>query len=189
MVKILLIDHNDSFTYNIIDLLRQFNCISFKVISYKEIDKISICNFEKIILSPGPSVPSSYTETKELVKKYYKTKHFLGICLGHQLLSEFFGCKLHNLKQVKHGVLESIKIARDSQIYNNISKYINVGLYHSWVVSNKNFSDQLLITSLTKDNLIMSMEHKKYPIFGVQYHIESFLTEQGETIIKNFIEL
>ncbi len=188
-MKIVLIDHNDSFTYNIIDLLRQFKFVNFKIIPYKELFETKIMPFDKIILSPGPLTPKNYTKTTQLIATYYQTKPILGICLGHQLLSEFFGCTLYNLKQVKHGVSTKISIDKKSNLYKNLPLKLSVGLYHSWAVSDVNFSKELKITAKSSDNLIMSMEHIKYPLFGIQYHLESFLTKHGKQILENFIQL
>ncbi len=188
-MKIALIDHNDSFTYNIIDLLRQFKSVNFSVIPYNELSETNIMPFDKIILSPGPLTPKNYTKTTQLVATYYQTKPILGICLGYQLLSEFFGCTLYNLKQVKHGVRTEIVIDKKSILYENLPSKLQVGLYHSWAVLDNNFSKELKITAKNKDDLIMSMEHLKYPIFGIQYHLESFLTKHGKQILENFIQL
>ena len=186
--SILLIDHNDSFTYNIVETFRQLNC-AITVINYDEITIEKVTKFEKIILSPGPMLPKNYTKTLTLIKTFYKTKPFLGICLGHQAICEFFNADLENLSQVRHGVEQEITINTDSKLYKNLKKKINVGLYHSWIVSKHNFPKELKITSETEDQLIMSFEHKKYPVYGIQFHPESFLTTDGNQILKNFIDL
>lgn len=186
-MKIVLIDHNDSFTYNIIELLRKFKNVDVQVINYQIIDLKKITEFDKIILSPGPGLPTDYPKTNALIEQFYRKKPIFGICLGHQMLSEFFGLKMYNLAEVKHGVSEQIIVDDKSLLYRNISNEIRVGLYHSWAVKQVNNNRNIQITAWNKDQVIMSIEHKKLPIFGTQYHVESFLTPMGEKIMKNFI--
>jgi anthranilate synthase/aminodeoxychorismate synthase-like glutamine amidotransferase len=186
-LKIALIDHNDSFTYNIIELLQDFKNVFVDVIPYTQNDLKSIENYDKIILSPGPGLPKDYPKTQELIKNFYTQKPIFGICLGHQLIGEFFGLEVYNLNEVKHGVLEQIVVDNSSVLYNGIDQKINVGLYHSWAVKQQNVVTDLLVTALNMDKIIMSVQHKKYPIYGVQYHVESFLTNKGSVIMKNFI--
>jgi anthranilate synthase/aminodeoxychorismate synthase-like glutamine amidotransferase len=188
-MKVLLIDHNDSFTYNIIELLRSFKELDFEIINYTELNNEKIEHFDKLIVSPGPSLPKDYVATKKIIRTYYKTKPILGICLGHQAISQVFNADLENLSQVRHGVEQQIIINNHHTLFRNINTTITVGLYHSWIVSKTNFPKELEITSLSDDGIIMSLKHKKYPIFGIQFHPESFLTKDGKTILKNFLEL
>ncbi len=187
-MKVVLIDHNDSFTYNIIELLRKFKQVKVAVIPYDQLQLDKIAGFNKIILSPGPALPKDYPKTKRLIKKYYKQKPIFGICLGHQLLSEHFGLNLFNLNQVKHGVKEEIIINNQTVLYQQMEPKIEVGLYHSWAVKNENLKTDLQVTATNKDGLIMGIQHKKLPVFGVQYHVESFLTCKGKQIMQNFLD-
>ncbi len=188
-MKIALIDHNDSFTYNIIDLLKKFNNITVTVIPYENLDTFMLSNFDKIILSPGPELPKKYPKTIQLINEVYTQKPILGICLGHQLLCEFFGHSLYNLEEVKHGVEELITIDNQILFYKNLPKNIQVGLYHSWAVNLNKHMDNLIVTAKNKDGVVMSMQHRFLPIFGVQYHVESFLTPLGKSIMKNFLDV
>jgi para-aminobenzoate synthetase component 2 len=186
--KIILIDHNDSFTNNIVEVFRTLKQ-EITVINYSDLSIKAVKNFDKIILSPGPMLPKDYPKTFTVIKKYFKEKSFLGICLGQQAICEFFNAKLQNLHQVKHGVEQEIEIQKKSKLFKDIPNIINVGLYHSWIVNDINFPKELIITSKTNDNLIMSIEHRQYSIYGIQFHPESFLTKYGKQIIKNFISL
>lgn len=188
-MKVLLIDHNDSFTYNIIELLRSFNDLDFEVINYSKLNPEKIKHFDKLIVSPGPSLPKDYVATKKIIETFYKTKPILGICLGHQAISQVFNAKLENLSEVRHGVEQKIVINNHKVLFKNTSPSIIVGLYHSWIVSKIDFPKELEITSLSDDGIIMSLKHKKYPVYGIQFHPESFLTIDGKTILKNFLEL
>jgi para-aminobenzoate synthetase component 2 len=134
-------------------------------------------------------LPTDYPKTFEVIRKYYKTKSILGICLGHQAICSFFGAKLYNFKEVIHGVNKKILINDNSNLFKDISKETEVGLYHSWAVSKNNFPKELQILANSEEDVIMSVKHQKYNIYGIQFHPESFLTTKGEQMLKNFIEL
>jgi len=186
--KIILIDHNDSFTYNIAEVFRNLK-YNLSVLNYSELSIKKVTGFDKIILSPGPMLPKNYPKTLKLIQTFYKTKSILGICLGHQAICTFFNAELKNLKQVRHGVAQKIRFLNTSRLFKNIPISINVGLYHSWIVNSKNLPKELIVTSKTNDGIIMSAQHRKYPLYGIQFHPESFLTKHGKQILKNFIDL
>ncbi len=188
-VKIALIDHNDSFTYNVVEVLRTLGNNKVSVIKYANLIIEDLLFFDKIILSPGPCLPADYPKTFEVIRKYYKTKSILGICLGHQAICSFFGAELYNFKEVIHGVNKKILINDNSNLFKDISKETEVGLYHSWAVSKNNFPKELQILANSEEDVIMSVKHQKYNIYGIQFHPESFLTTKGEQMLKNFIEL
>ncbi|MEE9350161.1 MAG: aminodeoxychorismate/anthranilate synthase component II [Flavobacteriaceae bacterium] len=188
-MKLLLIDHNDSFTYNIVEVLRHFTNCEITVTTYNNIDLNSIKNFDKIILSPGPGQPKDYPNTLKIIRDFYKTKPLLGICLGHQAICVEFGSDLYNMNDVTHGIDKEIKITDSSKLFNAIPENTTVGLYHSWAVDSKKLSTKISITATTKDNTIMSVSHKDYPLFGIQFHPESFLTTDGIKMLENFINL
>lgn len=187
MKKILVIDNYDSFVYNLVHYLEAFDA-EVNVVRNKSIDLDGVKNYDKILLSPGPGIPDEAGQLKDVIKKYYKTKPILGVCLGQQAIMEVFGGTLENLKQVYHGMATSINIIVDDEIlYKGLPKKIEVGRYHSWVV-NKNLPDDLEATSLDEHGHIMSLRHKNYDVRAVQYHPESVLTPEGKTIIKNWIQ-
>jgi anthranilate synthase/aminodeoxychorismate synthase-like glutamine amidotransferase len=188
-VKIALIDHNDSFTYNVVEVLRTLGNNKVSVIKYANLIIEDLLFFDKIIFSPGPCLPTDYPKTFEVIRKYYKTKSILGICLGHQVICSFFGAELYNFKEVIHGVNKKILINDNSNLFKDISKETEVGLYHSWAVSKNNFPKELQILANSEEDVIMSVKHQKYNIYGIQFHPESFLTTKGEQMLKNFIEL
>jgi len=187
MIKIALIDHNDSFTFNILELLRKIGGNNTTVISYNNLIVSELSKFDKIILSPGPCLPQDYPKTFEVIEQFYKTKPILGICLGHQAICSFFGAKLYNFKDVVHGVDTDITIKESNFIFKNVPSKTEVGLYHSWAV--KNAPNSLKILAITEGEVIMSIKHIDYPVYGIQFHPESFLTTHGELILKNFINL
>ncbi len=187
MKKILVIDNYDSFTYNLVHYLEDLNC---EVTVYRNdefyIDEVK--PFDKILLSPGPGIPDEAGLLKEVIKTYASTKSILGVCLGQQAIGEVFGGQLTNLEKVYHGVATQVKITvPDEILFKDLTSEIEVGRYHSWVVSNENFPEVLEITSIDENGEIMSLRHKTYDVRGVQYHPESVLTPNGKKILENWV--
>lgn len=187
MIKVLVIDNYDSFTYNLVHYLKDLNCD----VTVKRNDKLNLNDvqeFDKILLSPGPGIPDEAGLLKSIIKEYSPSKSILGICLGQQAIAEVFGGKIENLDRVYHGVSTEVTLTNsDEVLYKNIPKNIEVGRYHSWVVS-KNLPKDLIATSIDENGEIMSLKHKKYDVRSVQYHPESILTPEGKKILKNWVE-
>ncbi len=185
--RILILDNFDSFTYNLVHYFEP-HCKEVQVIRNDVITFKKINTYDKIILSPGPGLPKNAGKMMSIIDHFYKKKPILGVCLGMQALGEYFGGRLENLTSVFHGVSSSINIVDSNDyLYKNVPKNIQVGRYHSWVVSKTKFPSELIITSEDEAKNIMSFRHHTYDIQGVQYHPESILTEHGLTIIKNWI--
>lgn len=186
-MKIAVIDNYDSFTFNLVHYLEKNNAL-VTVFRNDELEIDELLDYDKILLSPGPGLPNEAGILLKIIETYHKKKPILGICLGHQAIAEFFGAKLENQQSVTHGEADEIfKTSENEDLFKDISNPITVGRYHSWIVSNDNFSNDLEITSVNNDNQIMSLRHKNYDIKGIQFHPESILTPQGETIIKNWL--
>ena len=186
-MKILVIDNYDSFTYNLVHYLEDLNC---KVTVYRndEFDIEEVKNFDKILLSPGPGIPDEAGLLKEVIRKYAATKSIFGVCLGQQAIGEVFGGKLTNLEKVYHGVSTQTKIIVSNEpLFKDLPQEIEVGRYHSWVVSHEGFPDDLEITSIDENDQIMSLRHKTFDVRGVQYHPESVLTPLGKKILENWV--
>ncbi len=187
MKRILVIDNYDSFTYNLVHYLMDLNCD----VTVKRNDKLTldeVKDYDKILLSPGPGIPNEAGLLKSVIEQYAASKSILGICLGQQAIAEVFGGKIENLNQVYHGVSTSInRINEDAVLYRDIPKKLEVGRYHSWVVS-KDLPDELICTSVDNKGEIMSLKHKEFDVRAVQYHPESILTPFGKQILKNWVE-
>ena len=149
---------------------------------YKEIK-----DYDKIVLSPGPGIPNEAGLLKEIISFYSDSKSILGVCLGHQAIAEVFGAELINLKSVYHGVATEIKVTKEDPIFRNLPSPLKVGRYHSWIVDQNIFPQELEITSIDTKNKIMSLRHKLFDIRGVQFHPESIMTKYGETMLKNWV--
>ncbi len=185
-MSLVIIDHEDSFTCNIVELLRKTG-IEPAVVSIDNIHLSELDIFDTFILSPGPGIPNSYHKTKRLLDLYQTQKKILGICLGHQIIAEFFGAVTVNLKQVVHGQGKPVITDTKALLFNGTASVIQAGLYHSWIVSKEKFPESLNIIAQTKQGEIMAIAHNKFPIFGVQFHPESYISEYGLQIIQNFL--
>jgi len=187
-MKIVLIDNYDSFTFNVYHYLKNIKC-DVEVFRNDKFQLKDINKFNKIVISPGPGNPDQAGHCLELIKHYYKLKPILGICLGHQALAQVFGAKIIKAKKLMHGKISKIKILENSKIFKKIPKIIEATRYHSLVVDKKTLNKSFKITAQTTDHVIMAIEHKNYPLFGIQFHPESYKTKYGQKIINNFIKL
>jgi anthranilate synthase component II len=187
-MKVLVIDNYDSFVYNLAHYLEEFNC-EVTVIRNDQFSLDEVAQYDKILLSPGPGVPNEAGLLKSVIKAYASSKSILGICLGQQAIGEVFGGTLENLSQVFHGIATNTNIIVDNEsLFKGLDRKIEVGRYHSWVVSTKKFPEVLEITSVDNTGQIMSLRHRQYDVRGLQFHPESVLTPNGKQIIKNWIE-
>jgi len=186
-MKILLLDNYDSFTYNLVHVVKELGATDVEVFRNDEIELDEVERFDKIILSPGPGVPEESGLLLPIIKRFAPTKSILGVCLGHQAIGEAFGACLENLKEVYHGVQTPVKILKDDLLFRGLQDEILVGRYHSWVVSNRDFPSCLEVTALSEEGQIMALRHTTYRVHGIQFHPESVLTPQGKEIIQNFL--
>lgn len=190
-MKILLFDNYDSFTYNLYQCVKKVTSAQIDVLRNDKITLKEVNAYDKIILSPGPGLPSESGILVPLIKEFASRKSILGVCLGHQAIAESFGGKLDNLKQVYHGVASTIHLEKHDfkkdGIFKGMDETFQAGRYHSWVVSPDNFPSELEITATDEDGTIMGLQHKTYDVQGVQFHPESILTPNGLQLIKNFL--
>lgn len=186
----ILIDNHDSFTYNIVQYVRELG-ISPLVIKNDEktLDEIQKLKFESIIISPGPSNPDNAGISVPLIEKFHKTKKILGICLGHQCIAQSFGCNIVKAENPVHGKVSEIFFNEGELLFRNVKQGFLATRYHSLTVDPLTLTDPLEAIAYTKDNIIMAIKHKKYSLYGVQFHPEAILTESGKLILKNFIAL
>lgn len=187
-MKILVFDNYDSFTYNLVHMVEKITNQKVDVYRNDQISLEKIKEYDKIILSPGPGIPTEAGLLLDVIREYAPTKSILGVCLGHQAIGEAFGAKLENLSSVFHGVATSCQLStNDCQLFQNLPTQIQVGRYHSWVVKEEGFPEELEITARDANNFIMGLQHKKFDVKGVQFHPESVLTPDGEKILRNWL--
>lgn len=192
-MKILVFDNYDSFTYNLVHLVEKIIHGKVDVFRNDQLPLEKVKDYDKIILSPGPGIPEEAGLLLPLIKEYAATKSILGVCLGHQAIGQAFGGKLENLSTVYHGVATEIGVGSQesgarSRLFEGLPERIEVGRYHSWIVSDENFPDELEVTARDDNNYIMALQHKTYDVQGVQFHPESVLTPMGETIVRNWLK-
>ena len=188
-MKILVFDNYDSFTYNLVQMIEQIMGEKVEVFRNDKIELAEIEKYDKIVLSPGPGIPSEAGILLELIKKYAPTKSILGVCLGQQAIAEAFGGSLINLTEIYHGVATTAQtIKKEAMLLRDLPQNLEVGRYHSWAVNPEDFPSALEITSIDNSGMIMSLKHKKYDVHAVQYHPESILTPKGREILINFLK-
>lgn len=186
-MKILVFDNYDSFTYNLVHLVEKITHTKVDVYRNDQIALEKIKDYDKIILSPGPGIPSEAGLLLDVIKEYASTKSILGVCLGHQAIGEAFGGELKNLDTVFHGVATPCQLSKASELFKGLPEEIEVGRYHSWVVKDEGFPEVLEVTARDNNNYIMGLQHKTYDVQGVQFHPESVLTPDGEAILRNWL--
>ena len=194
IMKIVIIDNYDSFTYNLAHLIKELGA---EVTVYRNdepevqalIDNADNIEFDKIVLSPGPGIPSEAGLLLDVIRTFAGKKPMLGVCLGHQAIGEVFGGQLTNLSDVFHGVATEGTQFGNDPIFAGLPKRIVMGRYHSWVVSKDGFPSCLEITAESDEGQVMALRHKEYDIHGIQFHPESVLTTEGKTMLDNWLKL
>ena len=186
--KVLIIDNYDSFTYNLVYLVKKVSNVAPVVLRNDSEDLNDIDEFTHIILSPGPGVPDEAGRLIEIIKKMAPSKPILGVCLGLQAIAEAFGGSLINLDTVYHGVSDTMKIIKlNESLYSGMTDIFTAARYHSWVVDKSNLPAELEINCIDDNGRIMGLSHRNLNVKGVQFHPESYLSEYGEKIIFNFL--
>lgn len=186
-MKIVIIDNYDSFTYNLAHLLNELHA-EVTVVRNDMFKMSDLEQYDKIILSPGPGIPSEAGLLFDVIRTYAGRKPILGVCLGHQAIGEVFGARIENLKDVYHGIqTEGTQFGND-YLFNGLPERVKMGRYHSWVVAKDSLPDCLEVTAMSDDSEIMALRHKSHDIHGIQFHPESVLTPEGHTIVGNFLK-
>ncbi len=187
LMKLLVLDNYDSFTYNLVHLLREIG-VALDVFRNDKISLEAVDNYDKILLSPGPSLPKDAGIMPQLIERYAPYKNILGVCLGHQAIGEAFGASLFNLPEVQHGVATDTKIVGKDDLFQDLPPRFKIGRYHSWVVDKNSIQNtDLEITAEDEQGFVMALKHKVYQVRGVQFHPESILTQHGQEMLKNWL--
>lgn len=187
-MKILLFDNYDSFTYNLLHLVNKVSAAEVVVKKNDEILLEEVDQFDHIIISPGPGIPSDAGILLPLIKHYGPTKKILGVCLGFQGIAEVYGARLRNLDEVFHGVARPVHVLAPDPMFQNIPQTFKAGRYHSWVMDEKSSPGEMIVTAVDENNLIMAARHRWHKVCGVQFHPESILSEYGETLMTNWLK-
>ena len=187
---ILLIDNYDSFSYNLYQLIGEVDP-DIKVIRNDEmtVEEIKAVKPDRIILSPGPGRPEHAGVIVEVVKKLGKEIPILGVCLGHQAICTAFGATVTYAKELMHGKQSQVQFNKECPLFKNVPEKALVARYHSLAADGNTLPECLKVTGLTKDGEVMALQHKEYPVYGVQFHPESIMTPDGKQMLKNFIDI
>ena len=187
-MKVVIIDNYDSFTYNLSHLVKELGA-EVTVLRNDQFRLEDLEEYSKIILSPGPGIPSEAGLLLDVIRTYAGRKPILGVCLGHQAIGEVFGAKLENLSDVFHGVATPCHIIAEDPVFSGMPADITIGRYHSWVVSREGFPDCLEITAVSDEGQIMALRHRQLNVRGIQFHPESVLTPDGKKMLQNWMFL
>lgn len=187
-MKVLVLDNYDSFVYNLVYILRN---LGVDVDVFRN-DKISVADagkYDKIMLSPGPGIPSEAGIMMDLLAAYKTERSIFGVCLGHQAIAEAFGAQLQNMGEVLHGVTTTCKVTDSSEkLFKGLPATFEVCRYHSWTVLPDTMPKELLTTAIDDKHQVLAHAHAQYDIRGVQFHPEAYLTEHGVAIVENWIK-
>ena len=186
--RILIVDNYDSFTYNLYHLIKGLGYLNIEVLRNDRLSLDDIVHFDKIILSPGPGIPSEAGLLCDIIRRYASEKSMLGVCLGHQAIAEVFGAQLKNLKEVFHGVATPVRIVCPDLLFKGLPDTFEVGRYHSWIVNSQEFPASLEVTAEDETGSIMALRHREYDVRGIQFHPESVLTPCGSIILGNWLK-
>lgn len=185
---VLLIDHHDSFTYNLKQLTEECQSNFIDVLAYDKLTPDKVGRYQQIILSPGPETPDYYEYFKWFFPEVIISKRVLGICLGHQAIGCFFGAKLINLDRVYHGISQRVIVKNPHDpVFRNLPDSFDGGVYHSWALDPASIPADLDVTAVSEDGIVMGIRHRRHEITGLQFHPESVMTPAGERIMKNWL--
>ena len=187
-MKIVIIDNYDSFTYNLSHLVKELGA-EVTVVRNDQFRLDELEPYDRIILSPGPGIPSEAGLLLDVIRTYADSKPILGVCLGHQAIGEAFGATLENLTEVFHGVATPCHIVADDPLFSGIPRTTAIGRYHSWVVSRQALPQCLEVTAVSDEGQIMALRHRHLNVRGIQFHPESVLTPDGKKMLQNFLSL
>lgn len=190
-MKILVIDNYDSFTYNLVQLLRDLGYAQdLNVFRNDQISLNDVDAYDAILLSPGPGLPQDAGIMPALIQRYAATKRIIGVCLGHQAIAEAFGGELSNMPEVLHGVATTLRVLSDEEpLFANLPSTFQVARYHSWTVVPDKIPEELIVTAVDEDGQVLALRHRTHDVCGVQFHPESILTEHGKEMMKNWLEM
>jgi anthranilate synthase component II len=187
-MRILVLDNYDSFVYNLVHILRALGQTP-EVFRNDKISLESVAQYDKILLSPGPSLPSEAGIMIPIIQQYAPSKSILGICLGHQAIGETFGATLKNLDNVWHGIASENRVTEPNDpVFKDIPNKFKIAHYHSWVVERNSIHAPLKIIAENNLGEVMGIRHQEYRVVGLQFHPESIMTEYGTQMIQNWVE-
>ncbi|MBV7388210.1 anthranilate synthase component II [Pasteurellaceae bacterium TAE3-ERU1] len=189
VASVLLVDNHDSFSYNLVDLLKRLPLDALHVCKTEDLSAQAMDQFSHILISPGPDVPRAYPQLYDFLAHFHTQKVILGVCLGHQTLCDFFGARLYNLSAVRHGQVGQLRTLAPSPLFKNLPQSFKIGLYHSWAIARESLPPALVPIACDQHDVLMAAQHRTLPLFGVQFHPESFISEHGQQLLHNWLNV
>jgi len=187
-MNVLLIDNHDSFVYNLAQLIEETGLCKLEVMSYDRVSEGVIEGFDRFIMSPGPGIPEDFPKLEQFVRRFYREKDILGVCLGHEAIALAFGGSILQSGKVFHGFTKRTRVTdQGNPVFAGIPEEFEAGLYHSWILSEPDFPDQLKVTARAEDGIIMALTHRRFNVTGFQYHPESIMTPYGSQMVMNWL--
>lgn len=187
ILKLLIIDNYDSFTYNLVQLVEQAGLNDYLIVKNDELNSLKSGDFDKIIISPGPGIAKEAGQLMWFIKQYYQKIPMLGICLGHEAIAELFGAKLTRMKEPMHGIKNTANITKADKIFNGLPNIFSIGHYHSWNINEQTLPEEIDIILRDENNLNMAIRHTQFDLTGLQFHPESIMTDYGLEMMKNWL--
>lgn len=188
-MSLLIIDNYDSFTYNLVQQVEQGGLENYRLVKNDRLDTVASSSFDKVLISPGPGLAGEAGALLPFLSKHYKTKSFLGICLGFEALLELLGAPLSPLAGPMHGIQNEGVVLQKDPLFHGLPHRFKIGHYHSWYVKEKDFPADTRILMKDSNGLPMAFRHQQYPLYGLQFHPESYMTENGQQIIQNWLKM
>jgi anthranilate synthase component 2 len=187
-MKVLVLDNYDSFTYNLVHIIRELG-VDLDVHQNDKINIVDVSPYDKIVLSPGPGIPDQAGIMKEVIRQYGPTKSILGVCLGHQGIAEVYGGLLYNIPKALHGVTSTARVLdKNEKLFRGLPDSFQVTHYHSWAVVPGSMSNNVIVTAENEEGMVMGIRHVEYDVSGLQFHPESIMTPEGPHMISNWIQ-
>jgi len=188
ILKLLIIDNYDSFVYNLVQLVEQSGISNYRIVKNDELLSLKKSDFDKVIISPGPGIAVEAGDLNAFLKKYYKTKSILGICLGHEAIAELFDAKLVKMPEPWHGIQGPGIVIKDDVLFKGLPSQFKIGHYHSWIMERETLPKEFKITMVDEAGRIMAIRHQDYDLVGLQFHPESIMTEYGLEMMGNWLD-
>lgn len=188
-MTLLIIDNYDSFTFNLVQAVEQCGLTDYQLVKNDRLDNVAGYRFDKVLISPGPGLAAEAGQLLSFFETYHKTKSFLGVCLGFEAILEFLGARLSPLPEPLHGIQNKGIVLKKDPIFLGMPPAFNIGHYHSWYVKEENFPKETSLLMKDEWGLAMAFRHNRYPLYGLQFHPESYMTENGQKVIQNWLEM
>ncbi len=186
-MRLLIIDNYDSFVYNLVQIVEQAGVSDYLIRKNDNLLSLNEFEFDKVLISPGPGIANEAGQLLEFIRKFYRTKSILGICLGHEAIAEVFGASIVQLPEPLHGIKNEGEVIEPHYIFNHLPERFTIGHYHSWILDESTMPSSLNVIMRDENCLIMGIRHQRFDVTGLMFHPESVMTEYGQEMVENWL--